>query len=151
MENMRNSFDLDGDGKERRFFTRSQWRHKGRMVNARDVDAVVRRTTVHGRLLNLFSFEQTVPDAREQDAKGFDQNGKQVRRQRVLMTRSQWKHRGRMVVADDTEAARTVTNQNDGHELHLFCLEQTCEHSADGREHGATFSDQFDQRFEGRR
>jgi hypothetical protein len=53
-------FEFDSFGKERRLLTRSQWREKGRMVDARDVDAVKKITTSSGRHLLLFSFEQTI-------------------------------------------------------------------------------------------
>ena len=60
MENQKYDFEFDSFGKERRFLTRSQWREKNRMVDARDVDAVRKITTSGGRHLYLFSVEQTV-------------------------------------------------------------------------------------------
>src|SRR6267143_2249603 len=45
-------------GKEQRLLPRSQWREKGRMVDARDVDGLRKITTSGGTHLYLFSVEQ---------------------------------------------------------------------------------------------
>jgi hypothetical protein len=62
MENQEQNFDFefDSSGKPRRYLTRSQWRSKGRMVDARDQDAVKIITTNAGHQLRLYSFEQTI-------------------------------------------------------------------------------------------
>jgi len=62
METQETQFDFEFNsfGNKRKLFTRSQWREKGRMVDARDVDAVKIITTNAGHQLRLFSFEQTV-------------------------------------------------------------------------------------------
>jgi hypothetical protein len=56
------SFERDFNGNPRTLFTRSQWRWKGRMVDARNIDAIKTISTPEGFQLRLFSFEQTVPD-----------------------------------------------------------------------------------------
>ena len=61
-------FEIDGLGKPRSYFTRSQWRWKGRMVDARDRDAMKIITTNGGQQLRLFSYDQTVADTRPHDA-----------------------------------------------------------------------------------
>ena len=73
MENQKYDFEFDSFGKERRFLTRSQWREKNRMVDARDVDAVRKITTSGGRHLYLFSVEQTVE--RPTEVKVFEEAG----------------------------------------------------------------------------
>ena len=73
MENQKYDFEFDSFGKERRFLTRSQWREKGRMVDARDVDAVRKITTSGGRHLYLFSESQTVE--RPTEVKVFEEVG----------------------------------------------------------------------------
>ena len=73
MENQKYDFEFDSFGKERRFLTRSQWREKGRMVDARDVDAVRKITTSGGRHLYLFSESQTVE--RPTEARVFEEVG----------------------------------------------------------------------------
>ncbi len=62
MENQETRFDFEFDSfnRRRRFFTRSQWHEKQKMVVARDVDAVKKITTSGGRHLYLFSESQTV-------------------------------------------------------------------------------------------
>ncbi len=67
MENQKYNFEFDSFGKERRFLTRSQWREKNRMVDARDVDAVRKITTSGGRHLYLYSESQTVERPAELD------------------------------------------------------------------------------------
>jgi len=66
-------FEFDSSGKERNFFTRSQWREKGRMVDARDVEAVRKITTSGRRHLYLFGVEQTVE--RPTEVKVFEEAG----------------------------------------------------------------------------
>ena len=73
MENQKYYFEFEFDsfGKQRRFLTRSQWREKNRMVDARDVEAAKKITTAGGRHLYLFSVEQTVE--RPTEVKSFEE------------------------------------------------------------------------------
>ena len=44
---------------------------------------------------------------------------------RRMLTRGQWKQRGRHVFVSDSDAARTVTDKASGHILLLYSEEQT--------------------------